>query len=100
VATLPPELMTPERREQRAAEVEHEIGRQWLTFVWVEAVVLWVPITIFVLAYVFTDAIDDSLLPVAVGFGIAISVALTLYWVLLRIRPRQRELEALRGGGR
>jgi hypothetical protein len=47
---------------------------------------------------VLTDAIEDSTLPVNVGIWLAASLGLTTYWVVARIRPRQRELAVLRGG--
>jgi hypothetical protein len=96
--TLPPELMAPEEREARAAELEYEIGREWVRFAITEGVVLWLPLTVFMAVYVLTDAVSDSALPVVVGVGIGVSVLLTLYWFLARIRPRQEELHDLRGG--
>jgi uncharacterized small protein (DUF1192 family) len=35
--SLPPELMSVEEREARAAELEHEIAREWLRFAITEA---------------------------------------------------------------
>lgn len=37
---IPPELTTPEQREERVAELGHETSREWLRFAITEAVVL------------------------------------------------------------
>jgi membrane protein YdbS with pleckstrin-like domain len=94
---LPPELMSTEERDARAGELEYEISRQWVQFAIVEAVALWVPFAIFLLAYVFTDAISDSQLVPAVIVAVALSILLVTYWVVRRIHPLQKELRALRG---
>jgi hypothetical protein len=100
MSTLPPELMTPEQRRERATELEYEISREWLRFAVVEAVVLWVPLAALLLVgYALTGWIEDSMLPVVVGIWIAASIASVTYWLVVRIRPRQRELEGLQGGG-
>jgi hypothetical protein len=98
MAALSPELMAPEERVERAAELESEIARQWVRYAITEAAVLWLPLGLLVVAYVLTDAIEDSTLPVIVGIWLAASLGLTTYWVVARIRPRQRELAVLRGG--
>ena len=89
--------MTPEQRDARAAELRHQISREWLLFAIVEVAVLWIPVAGFVLAYVLTDAISDSLLVPVVVVGTAISGALVTYWLIKRVQPLQRELRALEG---
>jgi hypothetical protein len=97
MSVLPPELMTPEQREERVAELQAEVPRQWVRFAITEWVVIWIPFFTFVALYVATDLIGDSLLvPVAIVFGIG-AVGLTLYWYWFRIRPLSAEQERLEG---
>jgi hypothetical protein len=88
--------MTPEQREARAAEVEKEISREWLRFAITEAVLLWLPWTILVALYA-VDAISLTSLVPAVVVAVVFATALVTYWVVRRINPRRKELEALRG---
>ena len=92
---IPPELMTPEQREGRAAEVEKEISRQWLRFAITEAVLLWLPWTVLVALYA-TDAISLASLVPAVVVAVLFATALVTYWVVRRINPLRNELKALR----
>jgi hypothetical protein len=69
---LSPELMSAEEREDRAVELERDIAREWLRFSVTEALLIFIPFVTF--------------------------LALVLYWHFRRIRPRQEEIEALRGG--
>jgi protein involved in temperature-dependent protein secretion len=95
--SLPPELMTPEDREARVAELEHRISREWIRFAVTEGVVLWLPLFTIGMLYV-AEAVSHTVL-VAAGVGLAVvSAALTVYWYLARIRPISDELAALRGG--
>jgi hypothetical protein len=54
--SLPPELLAPEEREARAAELEKRIAREWLRFALTEAVVVWLPFALVGLLYA-TDTI-------------------------------------------
>jgi hypothetical protein len=92
---VPPELMTQDERGERVEEVRRVISREWLRFAVTEAIVLWLPFTLFLVAYVSTDAISDGALVPVVVAGIALSTGLVLYWFFRRIRPLQAELEAL-----
>ena len=95
-ARMPPELMSAEERESRAAELEHHIAREWLRFAITEAVAIWLPLTLFLLVYITTASVSQAVLAgVAVAGGAACG-ALVLYWLFKRVRPRQEELEALR----
>ena len=94
-ASLPPELLAPVDREARAAEVERRIGREWLRFAIVEALLFGPPVAVFFVVYYATDAIPKAaLIPIAVVGG-ALYLGFVLYGVLKRIRPLQDELEAL-----
>jgi hypothetical protein len=95
MSVLPPELMSAEDREARAAELRAEIPRQWKRFAIVEAVAIWLPFGTFVALYAATDAIPDSVLLPAVIVGAGAIVGLTLYWVFTRIMPLQRELMSI-----
>jgi len=99
VATLPPELMTPEQREERAAEVEREIARLWVRYAMLEVGLFWVPFGVLALVYVVSGSISETVL---VGVGIALlglATMFTLYWITKRIAPLQGELNELQGGG-
>ena len=93
---MPPELMSADEREAREVEIQREISREWLRFVVTEAVVLWIPLAIFLFAYVTTDAVPDGALLQFMVAGGAVCVGLVLYWVTRRIQPLQRELEKLK----
>jgi hypothetical protein len=86
--------MTPEQRELRSAELQHEISREWLRYAIVDGVVL--AALAAVLAWgVLTDSIAESaLVPIAIVGGVLCGLLVT-YWVLARIRPLQREREGL-----
>jgi hypothetical protein len=97
MSAVPPELMSAEEREARAAEIQADIPRQWVRFAIAEWVFIWIPFGAFGILYAATDAVGDGfLVPVAVAFG-AGAIALTLYWYLFRIRPLSLELERIEG---
>jgi hypothetical protein len=90
--------MTPEQREERAAELEHEIGREWIRFVVAEVIVLWVPVVILLVWAYVTDRISEAwVMPVGIAGGVVCGALIT-YWLIWRIRPLQKELQALREG--
>ena len=90
----PPEYSTSEQRVQRVAELQHRIAREWLHFAITEALVVWAPFGVFLVAYA-TEAVGDStLVPVTVAAG-ALAALLTTYWVLKRIRPLQAEIASI-----
>lgn len=91
--------MTPEQREKRVAELEHETAREWLRFAITEFVLLWVPFGLFLVAYVATDAVPDAaLVPAAIAAGSLCSI-LALYWVNWRIKPLREERERIAAVG-
>jgi hypothetical protein len=93
---IPPEYLPAEARPARIGELEHRVARGWVRFAIVEAIVLWIPFGVFVAVYVLTDAISDAaLVPVTICFAAAMTL-LTLYWVFRRVRPLQREIDALK----
>lgn len=94
--SLPPELMSAEEREARAAELEHEIAWEWSRFAITEAVVIWIPFALFGVVYVLTDAISDTVLYAVAAVTLAACTILVLYWLFRRTRPRQDELEDIR----
>jgi hypothetical protein len=93
---MPPELMSAEEREARAAELEREIAHEWLRFAITEAVVIWLPFALFGVVYASSDAISDTELYVVSGMALAACTILVLYWLFSRVRPRQEELAAIR----
>ncbi len=97
-ATLPPELMAPEERETRAAELQHELGREWIRFVLTDAGLITVPFLVLVVVSLATGSLSQTALIVVVGVAFALWAALSAYWILVRIRPRREELDRLRGG--
>lgn len=98
MSVLPPELMSSEQREARAAEIRREIPREWLRFAIAEWIVLLIPFGVFLALYSTTDLIPDVLLVPAVILAIGAGAGLTLYWVFRRVQPLQKELEQLEGG--
>jgi hypothetical protein len=88
--------MSAEERESQASELEHEIAREWLRFAITEAVVIWLPLTLFLLVYVSTASVSQAVLVGVVVAGGAACGALVLYWLFKRVRPRQEELAAIR----
>jgi membrane protein YdbS with pleckstrin-like domain len=96
MSVLPPELMSADEREARAAEIQAEIPRQWVRFAITEAVVIWLPFGTFVTLYA-ADAVPDSLLVPAIVVAATACVGLTLYWVFMRVQPLQRELQRIEG---
>ncbi|MDW8339530.1 MAG: hypothetical protein RMM28_10370 [Thermoleophilia bacterium] len=93
----PPELLSPAERAKRAAELERAVSREWLRFALVEAVALWIPLGAFLALSGSTDLVSDRLLVPVAALGALASAGLLLLWLRTRIRPLQRELEALRG---
>jgi hypothetical protein len=92
--TVPPELLTEDGLEARAAELERRIAREWVRFAITEALLFGVPLLI-VLAFHVADGFSRStLIALAIVAGAA-WIAFTLYWVYARVRPLQRELESL-----
>ena len=98
MSVLPPELMSSEQREARAAEIRREIPREWLRFAIAEWIVLLIPFGVFLALYSTTDLIPDVLLVPAVILAIGAGAGLTFYWVFRRVQPLQKELEQLEGG--
>lgn len=91
---LPPELMTPEQREERAAEIEREISREWLKYAVVDGVVL-AAVAVVLVWGILTESISESAFIPIVIVGGGLSGLLVTYWLLVRIRPLQRERESL-----
>lgn len=93
---IPPELMAPEQREKRAAELEREIRGEWLRFAIVEFVLVTLPLGLLFYAYLLTDWASESLLvPLMIAVG-WLCIGLVTYWMVKRVQPRQKELHALR----
>ena len=77
--SLPPELMSPEEREARAAELEYRISREWIRFAITEGLVIWLPVFGLGALYV-ADAIGYRAFIVdSVGLG-RLTIPLTVYW--------------------
>ena len=91
---LPPDYSTSEQRDQRLAELRHRIAREWLRFAITEALVVWTPFGVFLVAYVTEVVGESTLVPVAVVVG-ALAALLTTYWVVKRIRPLQAEIASI-----
>jgi hypothetical protein len=99
VGRLPPEYLPAEERPARIAELEQEVAREWRRFAIAEAIVIWLPFACFLALFFLTDAIpDDALVPVVVCAAVAMGLLVT-YWVVRRILPLSREIEALRALG-
>jgi hypothetical protein len=98
VATLPPELMTPEQREERAAELEREIGREWIRYVIADIGLITVPFLVLVVVSIATDSVSRTAVVVLGGVVFVLWAALGAYWVTVRIRPRREEFLRLQGG--
>jgi hypothetical protein len=86
--------MTAEQREDRSAELQREISREWLRYAIADAAIL-APVVLVLVVGVSTGAIPQSaILPVALVGG-GLSGVLVTYWVLARIRPLQHEREQI-----
>jgi Flp pilus assembly protein TadB len=92
---IPPELLTPEDRDLRVAELEWQIGREWLRYAVTEAVVLFLPFAVVLVLYIADTVSFSAVLVTGVVVLLAMCV-LVVYWLRARIRPLQRELEAIR----
>jgi hypothetical protein len=93
---MPPEYMSPEQRAARAEELQHAISREWLRYAITEAIVVFLPLGIFLLVYLTTDSIPDSaLMPVAIALLLVLMTPLLAYFLIVRIKPLQRELARL-----
>jgi fatty acid desaturase len=88
--------MTPEQREQRATELQRQIGREWAGYVIADLAI--VAVLLGALAYGATrDADQFWFVAVTVGY-FAVTGGLFLVRQRVRIRPRRAEIERLRGG--
>lgn len=96
VTDIPPSLMTREQRAEEIAELERQISSEWKRFAITEAVVVWLPFIAFLAVFVATDSVTNTGRNVAVGIAGAAIVGLVVYWMVVRILPRQRRLTALR----
>jgi aminoglycoside phosphotransferase (APT) family kinase protein len=96
MSLVPPELMSAEERDARAADLRQQIARQWLRFAIVEGIVIWLPFVVFMLLYV-TDVVPESSLVPAIVVAVVAEVMLVLYWVFGRIWPRSSEPRKARG---
>ena len=92
---VPPELLPPEARAPRMAELEREIGGAWRRFALLDALAVTAPLALAAVLYALSDVSLGVLVVVAVA-GLAASAALTVATVVRRVRPAQRELEDLR----
>ena len=79
--------MTPEQREDREAELRHEIAREWIRLAITEGIVVWLPFGVFVALYL-AGALSERDLAIGGFVAGGVMVALVLYWVLVRIRPK------------
>jgi hypothetical protein len=94
--SLPPELMSPEEREARADELERRISREWVRFAITEGLLIWLPVFGLGALYAAGSIAYRAFVVSAVVLG-SVTVPLTLYWVLVRIRPLGDERAAMRG---
>jgi len=92
--TMPPELLSPEEREARAVWLRRQIGREWLRYAVLEGLLLGIPSFAVILAYVM-DAISRSTFVVLLIVLAGAIAAFLFYWLLRRVNPLTRELEAL-----
>jgi hypothetical protein len=94
-ASIPPELLAPEDRPMRVAELEGLLAREWVRYVIVESVALLVPALVVGALYA-TSAISNGTLVGSVVLIAIVDGLLTVYWVQWHIRPLSTELERLR----
>jgi hypothetical protein len=94
-APLPPELLTPEDREARALELEHQVTREWIRFAILDNVLILAIVGVGLL-YALADAISWGAFVVALIVLGGVMIGLALYWVFRRVRPLQDEIAALR----
>jgi hypothetical protein len=59
VHTVPPELLTEDGLEARAAELEHRIAREWVRFAITEGLLFGVPLLVVLAVYVATDGLSQ-----------------------------------------
>ena len=96
VTDIPPELVTPEQRDERIVELEQAIPREWLRFAIVEAVAIFAPFAALLVAYIAGVVSFETIVAGAIVVFCAAALLVT-YWLLRRIVPLSRELAALRG---
>jgi hypothetical protein len=91
---LPPELMAPEDREARIAELRTQIRREWIRYVITNLIVLGIP-TIVVAILRTTERVGyEGGIAYLVIANIAL-VGLILFTMVVRIGPLRKELEPL-----
>lgn len=97
ITDIPVELMTTEQRAERIEELQFAMRREWLWFALVESALIFVPLGVFLVFYVMSDAISQNTLYAAIGVVVLAETALVLYWVVRRVRPLGRRLDELGG---
>jgi hypothetical protein len=90
---VPPELMSPEDRHARLEWVQRQIGREWLRFAVLEAILIGIPLVAVVILF-GTDTISRTTMLVLVVLLALADGAYTLYQVG-RVKRLGRERMAL-----
>jgi hypothetical protein len=98
MVSLPPELMTPEQREARAAQLAGEIRREWIRYLIADIGLITVPFLVLVVVSIATGSVSRTAVLVAGGVVSVLWAALAAYWLAVRIRPRREEHLRLQGG--
>lgn len=92
---MPPELLPPEARAPRIAELERELAGAWARFAVLDAVVFTAPVAVAAVLYALADLSVAALVGIVVA-GVAASAALAAATIVRHVRPAQRELATLR----
>jgi membrane protein YdbS with pleckstrin-like domain len=95
--SLPPELLAPEEREARAAELERRVAREWVRFAILDNVLLLGGLGLAGLLYAWAEAISwHAFVAMLIVLG-GLIAGLTVYWAFRRVLPLQKEVAARRG---
>jgi len=90
-STMPPELMSPEQRAARIAELQRELRRAWVVFMTVDWLVILVGVAILYTLITTRDLAVEEATPFLIVAGV-IAFPFAYLYISRRIQPLQREL--------
>jgi hypothetical protein len=91
---LPPELLSPEERAERIEELNRKLGREWISYMLMELLLIGVPAFVVVGLWL-AGSISNETAAILTGLGCVAIVVLGGYWVHTRIKPVGNERLAL-----
>jgi hypothetical protein len=97
---IPAELMTPEDRQERIAELKKTLSRAWLQATVLETAGIFLPCVLVFLLYLNGTISIDVMAPITIVLGMLMAT-FWIVFILKKAQPLQREiaeLERLEGG--